>query len=211
MNAEPKGMPGRNDLTDTERQLSELVFAHYHSNSKPGGRSRLSDDFARNLLGDEACIMRLATLLAKMVAPEHADKVGEVAGFYITPARPSGSISDLLKALLSEPEPITLDSILAQPLSDPILGVNPLVLWARAFIMLQTLYSDVDFDHEYAEVADDNFRPAIHGEGINIISVNGAILEVLREANLVDDIDYSHFATHSDEDGWVFSRGGIDG
>lgn len=211
MNAEPKGMPGRNDLTDTERQLSELVFANYYSNPKPGDHSRLSDDFARNLRGEDACIMKMATLLAKMVAPEHADKIGEVAGFYITPARPSGSISDPLKALLSEPEPLTLDSILAQPLSDPILGVNPLVLWAKAFVVLQGLYSDVDFDHEYAEVADDNFRPAIYGDGINIVSVNGAILEVLREANLTDDIDYSHLATHSDEEGWVFSRGGIDG
>lgn len=210
MNAEPKGMPGRDDLTDTERQLSELVFAHYHSNPRPGGRSRLSDDFARNLRGDEACIMKIATCLAKMVAPEHADKVGEVAGFYITPARSSGSLSDLLKALF-EPEPMSYERIMRMPLNEPLLGVNPLVLWAHAFNILQAHYSDVSFDHEYAEVADDNYRPAIHGEGINIVSVNGAILEVLRNSNLMDDIDYSFFATHQDEDGWVFSRGGIDG
>jgi hypothetical protein len=200
----------RTDLTDTERQLSELVFAHYHSNPKPGQRSRVSDEFARNLRGDEACIMRLATLLAKMVEPEHADKVGEVAGFYITPARPPGSISDLLQALLN-PEPRTLDTILRQPLSYPILGVNPIVLWAKAFVVLQGLYSDVDFDHEYAEVDDDEFRPAIHGDGINIVSVNGALLQVLREANLTDNIDHSFFATHQDEDGWVFSRGQVNG
>lgn len=191
------------NLTDTERQLSELVFSYYHTNPKSGQRSRVSDDFARNLRGDEVGILRFATLLAKMAAPEHEDKIGKVVGFYAT-----GSISDLLQSLL---EPRTLDTILRQPLSHPTLGVNPIALWAHAFVVLQAHYSNVSFDHEYAEVADNEFRPAIHGDGINVVSVNGAILEVLRNSNLTDDIDHSFFATHQDEDGWVFSRGGIDG
>jgi hypothetical protein len=67
-------------LTDTERQLSEFVFEHYYSNPKPGERSRVSDEFARNLRGNKDRIFRLATLLAKMVEPEYADKIGEVTG-----------------------------------------------------------------------------------------------------------------------------------
>lgn len=206
MNAKPKGMPGRNDLTDTERQLSELVFANYTDYIPiPGQCSRLSDDFVRKLRGNPTRIMRMVTLLADMVEPEHVDQVSEYAHFHIAP-----SISIMLKEALGKP--LTLGSILAQPLSDPTQRVNPLVLWARAFIiMLQHLYSDVEVDLEYSEVADGIFRPAIRGDGINIISVNGALLEVLREANLTDDIDHSYFATDSDEDGWVFSRGGIDG
>jgi len=208
----------RDDLTDTEIELSQLVFAHYHSNPKPGQRSRVSDEFARNMRGDEACLMRLATLIAKMVAPEHADKVGEVAGFYITPARPTGSISDLLKSLLDgvEPKPveirITLQDLLDAPVKDPLFGhVNPLVLWAHAFRELQAYYSDVTFDHQYAEVDDDNYRPGIHGDGINIVSVNGAIIAVLIRNNLMDEDYFEWLATDQDEDGWVFSRGGIDG
>lgn len=215
MNAKPKGL--LNDLTDTERQLSKLVFAHYRSNPQPGQRSRVSDGFARNMRGDEACIMKMATLLAKMVASEHADKVGEVAGFYITPARLKvfvhkdgvevGSISDIIRKLLKP----TLSDLLEHPLHVSGLGINLLALWARAFVLLQKHYSEVEFDQKYAEVDDDNFRPGIRGEGVNVVSVNGALLEVLREANLLEEIEHSHFASHEDEDGWVFSCGSIDG
>jgi hypothetical protein len=202
-------------LTDTERQLSEFVFEHYYSNSKPGERSRVSDEFARNLRGNKDRIFRLATLLAKMVEPEYADKIGEVTGFHVTGfhvnlASSSGTISDLLQKLLN-PKPLSLDAILRRPLNDPTLGVNPIVLWAKAFVVLTGLYSDADFDPEYAEVADDEFRPAIRGDNINIVSVNGALLQVLREADLAQDIDPWFFATHQDEGGWIFSRGGIDG
>ena len=214
MNAEPKGMPGRRDLTETERQFSELVFAHYHSNPRPGGRSRLSDDLAFNLRGDTNCLMLMATLIAKMASPEHADKIGEVSGFYVTPACPSDSISDLLKTLLGdipEPEPLSPQDIADTPLKNPFTGqANLIVIWARAFVILQGLYSNVEFEQQYAEVEDDNFRPGIRGDGINTVSVNGAILQVLDEANLLDEIDGTWFATDSDEDGWTFSRGGID-
>lgn len=197
----------RTDLTDTEIELSELVFAHYHSNPKPGQRSRVSDEFARNMRGDEACIMRLATLLAKMVAPEHADKVGEVVGFYITPARPSGSISDLLKAMLGGGEPESMeDTLIGSDIMNPLTGKpNPLVIWAKAYDLLRGHYSNVTFDHEYAEVADMTNHPGIHGDGINIVSVNGAILQVLMDNNLMH-YDYFHWlATDQDEDGWVYS------
>lgn len=202
----------RTDLTDAERELSELVFAHYHSNPKPGQRSRVSDEFARNLRGDEDCILRIATCLAKMVAPDHADKVGGVVGFYITPARPGGSIQDLFEQLLNpQPPKITTEMLLDAPIKDPLLGVvNPLVLWAHAFQELQEYCADVTFDHSYAEVADDQYRPGIHGEGVNIVSVNGAIIAVLIRNNLMDEDYFDWLATDADEDGWVFSRGGID-
>lgn len=132
------------------------------------------------------------------------------ARWTVPPTCPPGTISDLLQALLN-PGLRTLDSTLRQPLSHPILGINPIVLWAKAFVVLQGLYSGVDFDHKYIEMGDDEFRPAIHGDGINIVSVNGALLQVLSEANLTDNINHSFFATHQDKDGWVFSRGGIDG
>ena len=200
------------DLSPAERELSELLFAHYHSNPRPNGTSRLTNDIARNLRGDEACILRIAACLAKMVAPEHADKVGEVIGFYIKPARPSGSIQDLFDQLLNPQRPrITEDMLLNSPIKDPILGViNPLVLWAHAFQELQEYCADVTFDPEYAEVADDNYRPAIHGEGVNIVSVNGAIIAVLIRNNLMDEDYFDYLATDADEDGWVFSRGGIE-
>ena len=197
------------DLTPAERELSAALFNLYHGNSKPGQRSRVSDQIVLSLRGDESAILEIATGLAKMAAPDHESKMGKVAGFIVTPAqRP---ISDLLHSLLHPKEPPTLEFILEMPLSTPLFGVNPLVLWARAVLMLETIYTKVEFQSEYIEVSDDSYRPAIRGAGINMISVNGALLEVLREANLADDIDYLFFATHCDDEGWVYSRGGIDG
>lgn len=206
----------RTDLTDTEIELSQLVFEHYHSNPEPGQRSRVSDDFARSLRGDEACLMRLATLTARMVAPDQADKVDEVVGFYVKSVPPGGDTSDFPRSLVDIAEPVeirvTMRDLLDTPVKDPLLGhVNPLVLWAHAFRELQAYYSDVTFDPRYAWGDDDNYRTAIRGDGVGILSVNGAIIIALIRNNLINEDYFEWLATDQDEDGWVFSRGGIDG
>lgn len=84
-------------------------------------------------------------------------------------------------------------------------------LWRRAYRELQSAHSNVEFDPAFAEGADDVMRPGIRGDGINVMSVNGAIIKVLWD----NELDYfitslaDFMATHQDKAGWVYSRAGI--
>lgn len=195
------------DLSPAERQLSELLFARYHPNPGLNGTSPLTNRLARNLRGDKAHIQLIATCLAKMVAPEHADKLCRVVGFYVEPNRPSGDIGDSLKVMIGDDENKTgLELLIDQPIITPSGQIDPHVLWAHACLELQKYYADVSFDHEYYHNPTGSYQPAIHGEGVNRFSVNGAILLVLEHNGLLD-WDYQEFrAVGQDADGWVYGH-----
>lgn len=202
---------GPHAMTDTRtvmndpavNNLSALIFQHYHTNPKPGMRSMVSDRLAQAIANDQDVAMTFADAIARTIDSEYE---GEIVGFFIQPAKPK-SLLDMILEAISDPTPLH-----EHPIAGP-LGLNPMAIWARAAILLERSgYADVTFDHEYAEVDDDNYRPGIHGEGVTPLAVNGAIMLVLEEGNAMDHIDSiaSVLATHQDEDGWVFSRAGID-
>jgi hypothetical protein len=179
-------------MSEDEIKLSKLLFSLYHTGEFGHTRSPLTDRIVISLRGHEARIMELATQLAKVAHPSMADEIGAVTGFLATRPVESAwkSVGELWaeKALVHEGE------------------VNPYILWAKASLELQKHYSDVVFDHAYHPREDGPPRPAIHGTGVNIVSVNGAILTVLMEANLLDGDFFDptdYLATHQDKDGWV--------
>lgn len=222
----------RKDLNPAEVALSRFVYEMY--SGVPGERSPLSDDFAAAMRSPSA-ILDLATLLARVAKP---DFDGEVLGFFCKPnlavdysqlearvlahmfgkMKPvkfdvgtDGDIDELLEMLFGQ-RPTTEKHT---PLVEPGGTLNVTELWRRAYRELQSAYSNVEFDPAFAEVADDVMRPGIRGDGINVMSVNGAIIKVLRDNELDHLISrMSDFmATNHDEgegDGWVYSRAGID-
>jgi len=220
----------RTDLNPAEVALSRFVYELY--SGVPGKRSPLSDDFAAAMRHSTA-ILDLATHLAKVAKP---DFDGEVLGFFCKPnlttdysqiearvlghmlgsLKPikfdvgtDGDIDELLEMLFSKrPAKHT-------PLVEPGGTLNATELWRRAYQELQSAYSNVEFDPDFGGPADDVYRPGIRGDGINVMSVNGAIIKVLRDNELDHLISRmaDFMATHQDEEdeeGWVYSRAGID-
>ena len=188
-------------LTPAEQALSALVFQLYHSNPGDAGtRSRVSDMFARRLRNDQAMALKLAQAILPVAVPEFR---GTVIGFAVE----QPSLLDLILAGLMAEDKKQYELIL------PDGRLNISELWARAAKALATQgYKDVRYDHTYAEVADDVYRPGISGHGIDCIAVNHAMVKILEDnglAGMVKTGATSWMATHQDEGGWVFSRAGV--
>ena len=225
----------RKDLNPAEVALSRFIYEMY--SGVPGERSPLSDDFAASMRSPSA-ILDLATLLARVAKP---DFDGEVLGFFCKPnlavdysqlearvlasmfgkMKPikfdvgtSGDIDELLEMLFGQ------RSGRGRPCENELMGdgtLNVTELWHRAYHELQSAYSNVEFDPVFAEGAPDVFRPGIRGDGINVMSVNGAIIKVLRDNDLDHLIEHlsTFMATANDLEpgddiGWVYSRAGYD-
>lgn len=225
----------RTDLNPAEVALSRFVYELY--SGVPGKRSPLSDDFAASMRQPSA-ILDLATHLAKVAKP---DFDGEVLGFFCKPnlsADYSQLEARVLAHMFGSLKPIKfdvgtdgdIDELLEmlfgqggkkRPCENELMEdgtLNVTELWHRAYHELQSAYSDVEFDPAFAEVADDVFRPGIRGHGINVMSVNGAIIKVLRDNDLDHLIEHlstfmatTHDKEPGDEGGWVYSRAGYDG
>jgi len=190
----------RNPLGITDpaiRRLSEFLFAHYHSNPGNKEHSRVSDQLAANLAGDPEAVRELAGLLARTIDPNFE---GTVIGFFVQRGAKS-PLEQLFGDAFSEPK----DPMADVPLTSAF-GIVPAALWHRAALWLtEQGYDDISFDHAYAEIADDNFRPGIHGHEVGIAQVNNAILHVLvdQAPQHISDIG-TWLATDVDEDGWVY-------
>ena len=200
-NDKTAGDPRKLVLTPAEQALSALVFQLYHSNPGDAGtRSRVSDMFARRLRNDQAMALKLAQAIVPVCCPGFA---GTVRGFAVE----QPSLLDLILAGLMAEDKKQYELIL------PDGRLNISELWARAAKALATQgYKDVRYDHTYAEVADDVYRPGISGHGIDCIAVNHAMVKILEDnglAGMVKTGATSWMATHQDEGGWVFSRAGV--
>jgi len=195
----------------TEEQLSEFIFNLYRrDNRSDNERSPLSDRIAYGLCTDPKAAMDLATLLAKSVAPEHADSIEEVLGFHVEPislGEEGSSAYDFLRAIaeLSKPRRDPFEELMERPLYDNEGNIDPHVLWARAFDELREYLPDIIFDPTYYQTDAASYHPGIHGEGISVFMVNGAIQHVLLMDDMLDHLDPKHLATHHDEQGWVYS------
>lgn len=200
-NDKPAGDPRKLVLTPAEQALSALVFQLYHSNpSDAGTRSHVSDMFARRLRNDQHLALKLAQAIVPVCCPGF---VGTVRGFAVE----EPSLLDLILAGLVAEDKEQYELVL----SDGRLNIAE--LWARAAKALsQQGYQDVRYDHTYAEVADDVHRPGIKGRGVDCIAVNHSMVKILEDnglAGMVKTGATSWMATHQDEEGWVFSRAGI--
>ena len=170
--------------------------------------SRITDQFAINLSDNEEAMMDMATILAKMVCPEHSETIARVTGFYID--RTGGGVSSLealFEALLNPTSIPVEEQLIDHPLREPLSGqINPLVLWVKAYHILQGEYSNVCFDAKYHRIYSDHYRPAIFGDGINTVSVNGAIMQVLTDYEAItDDMEWVSYLATTNDEGWVSS------
>lgn len=185
------------------RRLSEFLFANYHTNPGSKSHSRVSDQLAVNLAGDPEAVMELAGLLARTIDPNFE---GNVIGFFV-----QRETKSLLEQLFGGAFAQQRDPMEDVPLVG-FAGLEPKALWHRAGLWLShSGFNDMAFDHSYAEIEDDNYRPGIHAEGVGIAEVNNALIQVLLEqapqylGNIGDWL-----ATDVDDDGWVFSRVMVD-
>lgn len=218
------------------RRLSEFVFKHYHTNPTNNGHSRVSDAFAKAIAdGPPELTMELATILAHIAgAPTgHEVTAFAMAPKRTEPDLPDW-FTDMMKGdhpkvtmKEGDPGPMTsLEEMLGamgfvairldmpddeQELYDGDLidsddDIDPTVLWARAWQKLGGDEADVSFDHGYTPANATYEVPAIHGPNVTPMLVNGAIIEVLDEANLMDRLDDAVFymADTMDDHGWVY-------
>lgn len=217
------------------RRLSEYLFSLYHQNLTPGepeqGRhSRVSDRIAKSLAESPCAIMKLATLMAYCHGMPETQEVTAFAGARRDDA-PEVELPEWLKEMcerkptIHEGNPgvtgggiltaILLNALLSgnddpelheQDLIDEDGDLNPMVLWARAHQMLGGDDADVHFDPGYIETCDNDRHPGIHGHGVDPFTVNGAMVSVLAEANMMERLQEAadYMADTQDEDGWVY-------
>lgn len=200
-NDKPAGDPRKLVLTPAEQALSALVFQLYHSNpGDAGNRSRVSDMFARRLRGNQELALKLAQAIVPVCCPGF---VGTVRGFAVE----QPSLLDMLLAALVAEDRKQYELVL------PDGRLNIAELWARAAKALSEHgHANVQYDHTYAEVDDDVYRPGIRGDKVDCIAVNHEMVRILEAnglAGMVKTGATSWMATHQDEGGWVFSRAGV--
>lgn len=197
-----------------------------------GRHSQVSDRIAKSLADSPSAIMDLATLMAYCHGMPETQEVTAFAGARRDDT-PEVELPEWLKEMcerkptIQEGDPeVTLQDMLAgvgivainlgalfddpelheQDLIDEDGDLNPMVLWARAHQMLGGDDADVDFDPGYHPVEDDDRHPGIHGHGVDPFTVNGAMVSVLAEVNMMERLQEAvdHMANTQDEDGWVY-------
>lgn len=177
-----------------ENRLSQLIFQLYHSsNSTPGRTSPVSDRMA-NRLADDADLVHdlMSAMLHCHGMPESAEIQAVVCR-----AKPMTPFVDQLREILNR---------FRKPLIDEDDDIDPQVLWERAWGVLGGDEADVSFDRSYIGSGPEDVRPAIHGHGIDIHTVNGAIVQVMIDAGLVERLSEceAYFANTQDKDDWVY-------
>lgn len=198
-NDKPAGDPRKLVLTPAEQALSALVFQLYHSNQgDAGNRSRVSDMFARRLRNDQAMALKLAQAIVPVCCPGFT---GTVRGFAVE----QPSLLDLMIAAIVAEDKKQYELVL------PDGRLNITELWARAAEVLSESHGSVRYNYSY-EVSEGIHRPAIQCPTADRCDVNKALVEVLEDTETMDlmlpDLN-GCWATHQDEDGWVFSRAGV--
>jgi hypothetical protein len=202
-----------NDMNQDQRNLSDFLYSLYCGKNTVGepvkGRhSRLTDQQAMALANNQQLVLKLAMLSINAADPDAPH--GEISAIIIEPVVPEEvtemkAPGDLLSDLINKPAP--------KPKQDLIYNVSHIdteTLWRRAADVLRDWgYDGIAYDPHHNVHADGrNATPGIYGDrdSVDIHSVNGALIQVLKDANAMDYLQdvVEHFADR-EADGWVFT------